>query len=147
MYLPALLWLFLVPIAAVLGAVWLRYDSIGRVTRMKMTFLLVSASFAASCVGMWQMMRLLQMLLVAHYPKGAALGDFHLFCLNHYGWLPFMSIPAVGYALWVAFRGLASVERFCVFTSVLAFVFIDLLFTVIVAGMSSGIPLYDAVVK
>jgi hypothetical protein len=144
MYLPAILWLWLLPIAAVVGILWLRYDSIGGVTRMKMAFILASLIFTASCVGLWMMMRVLTMLLVTHYPKGAVLGGFQIFCFSHSGWLPFLAIPALGYASRVSLRGVANVERFCLFASVLTLVFVVLFFAVIVAGMMCGIPLFDA---
>jgi hypothetical protein len=117
------------------------------VTRMKVAFVLVSVSFAASCVGLWMMMRVQIMLLVAHFPKRAVLGDLPRLCLTYYGWLPFLGIPALVYAAWVSFRGAASVERLCLFASVLALVFVVLFFTAVVAGMLCGVPVFDAIPK
>ena len=88
-------------------------------------------------------MEVLVMLVRAHYPVGATFGDFQIFCFSRSSWLPYFSIPPFGYAVFVSVRRQASIERFCLFASLLAFAFVLLLFTVVLAGMSCGIPLFD----
>jgi hypothetical protein len=110
---------------------------------MRIAFMTVSLTFAAGCIGLWFMMQVLMMMLRSHYPERAVFGDFQIFCFRYYSYLPILSFPAVGYASFVSVRRMASVERFCLFASVLAFVFVALLLTVVLVGMMCGVPLFD----
>jgi hypothetical protein len=118
---------------------------------MRAAFILLSLAFAAACNGLWMVMRVLGMLHVAHpfpdHHKDCAgtlsHGSFEIFCNQRTSWLPFLAIPAVAYALFIAARGKATVEHFCMFASVLALAFMILLFTVALACMVGWIPLYD----
>lgn len=103
---------------------------------MKPAFFLLSTAFTLACGGLWWMMRILRMLIIAHYPPNALLGDFHVFCLDHAFWLLLLPIPVVCYVSFVVVRGKASVERFCGFASALALVFVALFFTVVACCMS-----------
>lgn len=117
---------------------------------MRFAYNLVAVTFGTGCVGLWMVMRLLLMLQRAHpFPqigdRGGKLapGAFEEFCFSHAAWLPFLVLPALGYSLFVTFRGKATVESLCVFGSVLALVFTILMFTVAFACMVIWIPLYD----
>lgn len=103
---------------------------------MKPAFFILSAAFTVACSGLWWMKRILRMLIVAHYPPKAQLGEFHLLCLDNAIWLLFLPIPVVCYASFVVVRGKASVEHFCGFASALALVFVALFFTVVGCCMS-----------
>ena len=98
-------------------------------------------SFIIACLGLWQMMDVLRMLLIAYRPRDPGLGDFHRFCLHNAFWLLLLPLPVVGYSLVTVVRGKANVEHFCLFASVVAAVFVALLFTVLICILSSGLSL------
>lgn len=117
---------------------------------MKFAHNMVAVAFGAGCVGLWMVMRLLLMLQRAHpFPQISdgggklATGAFEEFCFSNAPWLPLFALPALSYALFATFRGKATVESLFVFGSVLAFVFVILMFTVALACMVVWIPLYD----
>ncbi|MBI1178302.1 hypothetical protein GC207_12775 [bacterium] len=116
---------------------------------MKLAHYLMALAFSAGCCGLRVMMRILEMLHIAYPPpvrhggNYAGPGIFEEFCRTHASWLPFLGIPAIAYAVFVSLRGKASVESFCLFTAVLACVFVVLLFVVLITGMISWIYLYD----
>lgn len=117
---------------------------------MKLAHNLIALAFATGCIGLWLVMRVMEMLHRA-YPFPAvnagggklAPGDFEIFCITHSSWLPYLGVPAVAYAVVVSLRGRTSVESFCAFAALLALLFSVLLFTVSVASLVSWIPLYD----
>ena len=119
-------------------------------TAMKIAHNLIGLAFAIACVGLWEVTRVLEMLHRAYpFPQhnggGGTLahGDFEMFCVVQSSWLPYFGIPAIAYALISSYRGRPTVESFCAFASVLALAFVVLLFTVLLAGVVSWMPLYD----
>jgi hypothetical protein len=115
---------------------------------VKTAFMVLSLAFAAACCGLWAIIQVLQMLHNA-YPApefhGGRLshGYFEIMSHRFSSWLPFLGIPAVGYAAFVSVRGKARVERFCLFGSVLALALVILVLPVILVCMVSWVYVYD----
>ena len=117
---------------------------------MKTAFILLSLAFAVACAGMWVVTQETAMLHRSFpFPDqnegGGKLsqGSFEIFCIEKSSWLPFLGIPAVGYAFFMSLRGNATIGSFCVFASVLAVAFVLLFFAVIIGCLIGWVPLYD----
>ncbi len=116
---------------------------------MKIAHNLIALAFEIGCVGLWLVMKTMEMLHRAHpFPLHNAGGgnlapsDLEVFCFGHSTWLPYLGLPAVAYALVASLRGKTSLQSFCIFAALLALLFMVLFFTVSVSSLASWIPVY-----